>query len=264
MQQAIGNILYERADHIAIVTLNRPECRNALGGTLREDIVTAMTIAEADDGVRAIIMTGAGNAFCSGGDLREIHARAVHGQTLEDKIEPPRDRTLLAVYEASKPVIAAVNGPAMGAGMNLALAADFRIASQNAKFAQSHVLRGMMPDYGGTYLLPLVVGQSKALELIYTGEVLNAAEALGHGVVSRVVEPDALMDTARAMASRIAMNAPLPIRLAKRAVQQRHLGAMRDALARETAAQNVCYASHDGAEGLRAFLEKREPRFVGQ
>jgi enoyl-CoA hydratase/carnithine racemase len=264
MQQAIGSVLYERVDHIAIVTLNRPECRNALGGTLREDIVSAMSRADADQDVRAIIMTGAGSAFCSGGDLREIHARAVHGQTLEDKIEPARDRTLLAVYEASKPVIAAVNGAAMGAGMNLALAADFRIASRSARFAQSHVLRGMMPDYGGTYLLPLAVGQSKALELIYTGEVLDAAEALRLGVISRVVEPDALMDTARVMAARIAANAPLPIRLAKRAVQQHHLGGMRDALPRETAAQNVCYASQDGAEGLRAFLEKRDPSFAGQ
>jgi 2-(1,2-epoxy-1,2-dihydrophenyl)acetyl-CoA isomerase len=126
------------------------------------------------------------------------------------------------------------------------------------------VLRGMMPDYGGTYLLPLAVGQSKALELIYTGEVLDAAEALRLGMISRVVEPDALMDTAREMAARIATNAPLPIRLAKRAVQQHHLGSMREALARETAAQNVCYASKDGAEGLRAFLEKRDPSFVGQ
>ncbi|MGT2477531.1 enoyl-CoA hydratase/isomerase family protein [Paraburkholderia terrae] len=161
-------------------------------------------------------------------------------------------------------VIAAVNGAAMGAGMNLALAADIRIASRAAFFSQSHVRRGLMPDYAGTYLLPRAVGQSKAMELIYTGAIVESEEALRLGIVSQVVEPDELLNTARALARQIAMNAPLPIRLAKRAVQQHQQGGIREALAHETAAQNICYSTRDGVEGLRAFLEKREPTFVGQ
>jgi enoyl-CoA hydratase/carnithine racemase len=263
MQRNFKSVIYEVVDSIAIVTLNRPECRNAIGGTLREDIMEVMALASADNDIRAIILTGAGTAFCSGGDLREIHARATQGQSLADKIEPIRDRTLLAVYEAPKPVIAAVNGPAMGAGMNLALAADIRIASRNAVFAQSHVRRGMMPDYGGTWLLPLAVGQSKAMELICTGAALDAEEALQLRLVNRLCEPGQLMETALALARQIAANAPLPIRLAKRAVQQHLQGSLREALARETAAQNVCYESRDGAEGLSAFLERREPTFMG-
>nr|WP_315593236.1 enoyl-CoA hydratase/isomerase family protein [uncultured Cupriavidus sp.] len=260
----IGSMLYAREHEIAIITLNRPECRNALGGTLREDIVEAMEAAQRDDGVRVIILTGAGSAFCSGGDLREIHERTVHGRPLDDKIEPQRDRTLLAVYESRKPVIAAVNGPAMGAGMNLALAADIRLASRTARFSQSHTQRGMMPDYGGSYLLPVIVGHSKAYELIFTAATIDADEALRIGLVSSLHEPDRLMDTARDMARAICRNAPIPVQLAKRAIQQHGQGGLREALARETAAQNICYESQDGQEGTKAFLEKRKPIFRGR
>jgi enoyl-CoA hydratase len=263
MQRSIGSVLYEVRDSVAVVTLNRGERSNALGGTLREDIIEAMNMAKDNDTIRAIILTGAGKCFCAGGDLRELYERATQGRPLSDKIEPVRDRTLLSVYEAGKPVIAAVNGAAMGAGMNLALAADIRIASSRAFFSQSHVRRGLMPDYGGTYLLPLTVGRSKAFELIYTGAIVDAQEALRINLVSQIVEPEDLLNTAHQMARQIADNAPLPIRLAKRAVQQSHLGDLREALAHETAAQNVCYDTQDGAEGLRAFLEKRDPVFNG-
>ncbi|MDF3832379.1 enoyl-CoA hydratase-related protein [Cupriavidus basilensis] len=264
MHRVFGCVLYEQRDSVAIITLNRTERSNALGGTMREDIVAAMAMANDNDQVRVVVLTGAGKAFCAGGDLREIYGRVTEGRPLADKIEPPRDRTLLAVYEASKPVIAAVNGPAMGAGMNLALAADIRIASRTAIFSQSHVKRGLMPDYGGTYLLPTIVGQSKAFELIYTGAAIDAEDALRLQIVSQVVEPGDLMVAAMDLAQRIALNAPLPIRLAKRAVQQHHQGGMREALFRETAAQNICYDTDDGQEGLRAFLEKRDPVFVGR
>ena len=263
--EVFGLVLLERQDGIALVTMNRPERRNALGGTLREDIVAAMGAAGQDPGVRAIVLTGSGSCFCAGGDLRAIldGLQAPGGRPLRDKTEPQRDATLLAVYEAPKPVIAAVNGPAFGAGMNLALAADIRIASRTARLCQSHVLRGLMPDYAGTYLLPRLVGHAKACELIYTGAILDAQEALRLGLVNAVVEPEALLPAALDMARTIARNAPRPVRLAKRALQQSHQGGIREALDRETAAQNVCYDTQDGREGLRAFIEKRDPVFTG-
>lgn len=261
-----GSVLLEHVDAVALVTLNRPERRNALGGTLREDLVAAMAHAGQDAAVRAIVLTGAGSCFCAGGDLRMLldSVQAPGGRPLRDKTEPQRDATLLSVYEASKPVIAAVNGPAFGAGMNLALAADIRIASHTARLCQSHVLRGLMPDYAGTYLLPRIVGHAKACELVYTGAIVDAQEALALGLINAVVEPAALLDKALAMARTIARNAPLPIRLAKRALQQSHQGGIREALERETAAQNICFDTEDGREGLRAFLDKREPAFTGR
>ncbi len=261
-----GCVLVECADSVAVVTLNRPERRNALGGTIREDLVEAMAYASLNDSVRAIVLTGAGSCFCAGGDLRMLldGVEAPGGRPLADKVSPQRDVTLLSVYEAPKPVIAAVNGPAFGAGMNLALAADIRIASQTARFCQSHVLRGLMPDYAGTYLLPRIVGHAKACELAYTGAIVDAQEALELGMVNAVVEPAQLLPKALSMACTIARNAPLPIRLAKRALAQSHQGGILEALDRETAAQNICFDTHDGREGLRAFLDKRDPVFTGR
>jgi len=266
MEQTFGSVLYERRAQVALVTLNRPERRNALGGTLREDLVAAMAAADADQEVRVIVLTGMGSCFCAGGDLKMILAglEAPGGRPLQDKVEPPRDRTLLSVHEARKPVIAAVNGPAFGAGMNLALAADIRIASDSARFCQSHVLRGLMPDYAGSYLLPRLVGPAKACELIYTGAIIDAQEALRLQLVNQVVPAAQLRAAALDMAQVIARNAPLPVQLAKRAVQQSHRGGIQDALDRETAAQNICFDTEDGREGLRAFVEKRAPVFHGR
>ncbi|MBS0407359.1 MAG: enoyl-CoA hydratase/isomerase family protein [Proteobacteria bacterium] len=261
-----GKVLLEREGAVSIVTLNRPERRNAFGEGLREDLVEAMAAADADSVTRAIILTGAGNCFCAGGDLKEILAglERDEGRPLQDKTDPPRDAVLLSVYESRKPVIAAVNGAAFGAGMNLALAADIRIASSTALFGQSHVTRGLMPDYAGTYLLPQLVGHAKACELIYTGAMVDAQQALHLRMVNTVVDPEQVMPSALAMAKIIARNAPLPIRLAKRALQRYHQGGIHEALDRETAAQNICYDTQDGREGLMAFVEKREPVFHGR
>lgn len=265
MTTDFGLVAYEVRESVALVSLNRPERRNALGGSLREDIARAMDAASADEGVRVIILTGRGAAFCAGGDLKEMIARAEFGKgrPLSDKLAPPRDRTLLSIFESPKPVIAAVNGAALGAGMNIALAADIRIASAQAQFAQSFVKRGNLPDYGGTYLLPRIVGLSKALELIYTGRTIDAQQALQLQIVSAVESADALLPAAFALAQEIAANAPVAVRLAKQAVQ-RNLGSLRDALERETAAQNICFETEDNREGLHAFLENRPPAFVGR
>lgn len=259
-------LLYEVKDGIATLTLNRPERLNALGGSLRQDLFDAVTRAGADPDVRVMVVTGAGKGFCSGGDVKAM-GEAKAGQRerpLIEKIAPGRDRTLLALREAPQPIIAAVNGAAAGAGMNLALGCDLRIASTAARFTQAFVKRGLHPDWGGTYFLPRVVGMAKACEMIFTGEVIDAPEALRLGIVSRVVAPEELMPAAYDLARRIAAGPPVAIRLAKRSLYANEDLDLRGALQNETMAQNICFDTEDATEGIRAFGEKRAPVFKGR
>src|SRR5262252_452076 len=259
-------LLYEVKDGIATLTLNRPDRLNALGGSLRDDLHDAVTRSAADPDVRVMVITGAGKGFCSGGDVKAM-GEAKAGQRerpLIEKIAPGRDRTLLAMREAPQPIIAAVNGAAAGAGMNLALGCDIRIASTVAKFSQAFVKRGLHPDWGGTYFLPRVVGMARAAELIFTGEVIDAAEALRLGIVSRVVAPEELLPTAYELARRIAAGPPVAIRLAKRSIDANSELDLRAALQVETMAQNICFETEDATEGIRAFGEKRAPVFKGR
>jgi len=259
-------LLYEVKDGIATLTLNRPDRLNALGGTLREDLLDAITRAGADPEVRVMVVTGAGKGFCAGGDVKAMN-EANEGQRtrpLMDKIAPSRDRTLFALRDAPQPIIAAVNGAAAGAGMNLALACDIRIASTAAKFSQAFVRRGLHPDWGGTYFLPRAVGMAKACELIFTGDVIDAPEALRLGLVSKLVAPEELMPTAYDLARKIAAGPPVAIRLAKRALHRNAESDLRSALEFETFAQNVCSETEDAREGIRAFVEKRAPVFRGR
>ncbi len=259
-------LLYEVKDGIATLTLNRPERLNALGDTLREDLHDAVTRASDDALVRVIVVTGAGKGFCAGGDVKAMNERREQGagRPIIEKVAPGRDRTVLALRDAPKPVIAAVNGAAAGAGMNLALACDIRLASTAAKFAQAFVKRGLHPDWGGTYFLPRVVGVAKAAELIWTGEIIDADEALRLGIVSAVHPPDELMAATHALARKIAAGPPIAIRLAKRAIYHNLESDLRQALEFETFAQNICFDTDDAKEGIRAFVEKRSPSFQGQ
>jgi 2-(1,2-epoxy-1,2-dihydrophenyl)acetyl-CoA isomerase len=166
--------------------------------------------------------------------------------------------------EAPQPIIAAVNGAAAGAGMNLALGCDIRIASTAAKFSQAFVKRGLHPDWGGTYFLPRVVGMARAAEMIFTGEVIDAAEALRLGIVSRVVPPEELLPTAHALARRIAVGPPVALRLAKHSLYANAERDLKSALEVETFAQNICFDTEDAREGIRAFVEKRDPVFRGR
>ena len=259
-------LIHEVKDGIATLTLNRPERLNALGGTLRDDLHDAITRSAADPDVRVLIITGAGKGFCSGGDVKAMN-EAKEGQRerpLLEKIAPGRDRTLLAMRDAPQPIIAAVNGAAAGAGMNLALGCDIRLASTAAKFSQAFVKRGLHPDWGGTYFLPRVVGMAKACELIFTGAVIDAAEALRLGIVSQVVEPEELLPAAQALARVIAAGPPIAIRLAKRGLYRNAESDLRTALEYETFAQNTCFETEDAREGIRAFVEKRAPVFRGR
>jgi len=259
-------LLYEVRDRIATLTLNRPERLNALGGTLRDDLYDAVTRSAADPNVGVLVITGAGRGFCSGGDVKSMSERNQSGQTLfaDEQLAPVRDRIILAMRDCPKPVIAAVNGAAAGAGMNLALACDLRIASSAAKFSQAFVKRGLAPDWGGSYFLPRVVGIAKACELIFVGETIDAADALRLGIVNAVVAPEALMDETYKLARKIAAGPPIAIQLAKRAIYHNQEVDLRAALEFETFAQGVCRDTEDAKEGVKAFVEKRAPVFRGR
>jgi enoyl-CoA hydratase/carnithine racemase len=259
-------LIYEVKDAVATLTLNRPDRLNALGGTLRDDLHDAIARSAADPEVRVMIITGAGKGFCAGGDVKAMN-EAKEGRRerpLMEKIAPGRDRTLLAMRDAPQPIIAAVNGAAAGAGMNLALGCDIRLASTAAKFSQAFVKRGLHPDWGGTYFLPRVVGMAKACELIFTGAVIDAAEAMRLGIVSQVLPPEELLPAAQTLARAIAAGPPIAIRLAKRGLYRNAESDLRTALEYETFAQNTCFETEDATEGIRAFVEKRAPQFKGR
>ena len=259
-------LLYDVKNHIATLTLNRPERLNALGDTLREDFHDAVGKAAADPGVRVIVVTGAGRGFCSGGDVKSMKERETSGEAPSpaDQAFPMRDRAILAMRDCPKPIIAAVNGPAAGAGMNLALACDMRIASTAAKFSQAFVKRGLTPDWGGSWFLPRLVGTAKAAELIFTGDSIDAAEALRLGIVNAVVAPETLMSETYALAGKIANGPPVAIQLGKRAIYHNLETDLRGGLEFESFAQGICRQTEDSKEGVRAFIEKRAPVFRGK
>src|SRR2546426_9191894 len=260
-------LLYEVKDAVATLTLNRPERLNALGDTLRDDLYAAVLRASGDADVQVMLVTGAGKGFCAGGDVKAMNdtkkGRAP-GRPLEDKVAPLRARVLRAMRDAPKPVIAAVNGAAAGAGMNLALGCDIRLASTAAKFTQAFVKRGLHPDWGGTYFLPRLVGMAKACELVFTGEIIDAQEARRLGIVNAVYQPEELMPATYELARKIAAGPAVAIRLAKRALYHSEESDLRGALEFETFAQNVCSETEDAREGIKAFVEKRAPQFKGR
>jgi enoyl-CoA hydratase/carnithine racemase len=259
------HVLLEKQEHIATITLNRPERSNAFGGLMRQEIVAALEDVADDSGTRVVVITGAGKAFCTGGDVGEFAS----GQTkaLSSIVSSERHamcRAVLAINRMEKPVIASVNGMAAGGGCNLALACDIRIASDKARFAQVFTKRGVHPDWGGIYFLPRLVGYAKACELIYTGETVDAATALSIGMVNRVVAHEDLASATRELAQTIAGNAPIPIAFAKRGLQNFGRWDLDQALDYEAYVLGVTMQSEDIAEGFLAFLEKRQPVFKGR
>ena len=258
-------VLLDKKDKIATITLNRPERYNAFAGRMREEILEAVEDASADPEVRVIVITGAGKAFCAGGDVNEFVSGTT--QALSPTISnerPTMCKVVLAINSVEKPVIAAVNGVAVGGGCNLALSCDIIIASERARFGQVFVRRGAHPDWGGIYFLPRLVGYAKAAELIFTGDIIDAQEALKIGMVNRVVPHDELMKVTYEIADRIARNAPIPIAFAKRGLQNFYKMDLPLALDYETYVIEKVRQSEDFMEGFKAFLEKREPVFKGK
>ena len=250
---------------ITTITLNRPEKLNALAGHMRRDLAEALEAASSDRSVHVVVITGAGRAFCAGGDVAAM-AELIERNDAEEfsRLLGSARRVVTSIRQMTKPVIGSINGPASGAGCNLAFACDLRIASTNATFSQSFAKVGLHPDWGGTYFLPRLVTPNKACEMFFLGEPINAAEAERLGLVNAVVEPDQLETTVRQMAERLREAPPIAMAAAKQAVYMSQHSDLEEMLRYETEAQMRCFESRDGCEGVRAFLEKRAPKFTGR
>jgi enoyl-CoA hydratase/carnithine racemase len=262
-------VLYARNGGVVVLTLNLPEQRNPISDpAMVEALVDALERLDADPQARVAILTGAGKAFCAGGDIKKMHA----GEGLRDP-NPVRtrrnyrtgiQRIPLAFAALETPVIAAINGPAIGAGLDLACMCDIRIAAEGATFSAPFVKLGITPGDGGAWLLPAVVGFARAAELFLTGDSFGPAEALAYGVVSRVTPDAELMQTAQGVAERIAAHPPQAVRLTKRLLWESRGLSLPSALELSAASQAMAHATADHREALAAFLEKRPPRFTGE
>lgn len=255
------NIIYEVSDRIATITLNRPDAYNATTDELYQELQHALGVIAADQDVGCVIITGAGKGFCAGADLKArkddmtpLQRRVRHRWILRDILEP--------LFRLEKPVIAAVNGAAAGAGFNIALACDFVVASDKASFMQAFAKVGLVPDLGGLYLLGRVIGINKAKELCFTARKVPAEEAKALGIVNHVVPHDDLMRTAREIAATIAAGSPTAMAMTKTLLDKSTNATLDQMLEFESYAQTIAYLTPEYEEGVQAFREKRAPDFA--
>ena len=259
------DLILEKEDGIATLTLNRPDKLNAISMTMRDELPKVIDEVRGDDDVRVLVVTGAGRGFCSGADVTGQAARLAGEKVGESRrsILAPVGIWGVSLAELEKPTIAAVNGVTAGAGLSFALLCDIRIAAESARFSAAWVRRGLIADVGATYFLPRILGVEKALEFMYTGDIIDAREAERIGLVSRVVPNDDLMRVTKELATKIAKGPPIAIELMKRAVYRDILSGLGAKLDFESYAQNICRQSEDHQEGVTSFLEKREAHFKG-
>jgi enoyl-CoA hydratase/carnithine racemase len=255
----------QRDGAIITLTMNQPETRNALtGNTAVAEFVQACADIAADSGVRAVILTGEGPVFCSGGnvkDMRRYFTQKLTPDLIREEYRNGIQRLPRALFNLDVPVVAAVNGPAIGAGLDLACMCDIRISSDKASYAESFVKVGIVPGDGGAWLLPRVVGMSKASEMAFTGEMLSAQEAMACGLVSRVVPHETLLDEARKLAGRIAANPGAVLRMTKRLLREGERSTLESLLETSAAYQAIAHLTPEHEEAVRAFVEKRPPSF---
>lgn len=259
-------LLFETKDHIATITLNRPDVLNAFTEEMIEAWVAALQECRDNDDIHVVVLTGAGRAFCAGGDVRAM-------KESPDRNNPNLTKSRLwdmvqnipkTLQEMDKPIIAAVNGPATGAGMDMASMCDIRVCAESAKFAESYVRMGLVPGAGGCWFLPRLVGMPKALELLYTADFVEAAEAKEIGLVNHVYPDDELMEQTYKLATKIARRAPISVRLIKRATYQGQRIDLVTHLDQISSHMTIARSSDDHMEAVDAFLEKRHPVFKGK
>ena len=255
-------IILKKEEGVATVILNRPERRNAITPTMSAELVKVTEEVGGDDAIKVVVITGAGPAFCAGGDLESM----LGTKPLEvgGSLRKGGARVVLNLRKMLKPVIASVNGAAVGAGCNLALACDIIIASENARFGEVFAAVGAHPDWGGTYFLPRLVGVAKACELFFTGKILDAKEAERIGMVNEVVPADLLESRTREFALSLARGPSIAIGLTKNSIYQGLEADLAAALENEAKAQTICFLTEDAKEGMKSFLEKRPPTFTGR
>jgi len=253
------NILWEKKEGIGILTLNRPDVRNALKAELREDIAALLPVAENDPEVRVMIITGAGEkVFSAGGDIKQMAQNSMW-----DILERKPD-IFAQIHHFPKPVIAAINGLALGGGCELAMACDFRVGSENARLGQPEINLGIFPGGGATQRLQRLVGIGRAKELIFTGDIIDAREAERIGLLNKVFPAKELMPQAVAIAKKIADKGPLALKLAKMSINMGMEIGLHTGLGYERLARTLVHGSDDRLEGMQAFLEKRKPEFKGR
>lgn len=252
------NILVEKEGNIAIMTINRPASLNALNSETLKELDIAIDVLAEDEEVLAVILTGAGKAFVAGADITEMKDLNVNQGR---KFGLLGNKVFRKLEIMEKPVIAAVNGFALGGGCEISMACDIRLASAKAKFGQPEVGLGITPGFGGTQRLPRLVGASMAKQLIFTGEIIGAEEALRIGLVNKVVEPEKLMEEAKEMAKKIANNAPIAVKLCKAAINRGVQCDIDTAISYEAEVFGECFSTEDQKEGMTAFVEKRDKCF---
>lgn len=259
-------ILYEQQQGILTITLNRPDKLNAFTDTMLDELTAAFQQAAAEPQVRVVVLTGAGRGFCAGQDLGFAvqNGAGQEGFSYGEHLKAHYDPLILGIQAFPKPIIAAVNGVAAGAGMSLALACDLRIVVETAAFLQAFVKIGLVPDSGSTWMLPRLVGMTRALDMMLTGRKVSAQEALEWGMINRVVPGEELKDVVYALAGELATAPTRAIGLIKQAVNYAQNSTLAEALEQEAALQDVAGRTSDHTEGVMAFLEKRPAQFFGQ